>query len=134
VADVAWKAMEFTQHHHLHENHQHEPGNDTKNKPVDEKLESLRSENKRLRNLLEQNLKLLQNLAESPCLLHECPTHVCSFPSMRESGAIYLASIASIIYKKKFFFFLKFNNFIMESVLNFMGLCCFSKTCSCTAI
>ncbi|KAG6784177.1 hypothetical protein POTOM_009863 [Populus tomentosa] len=78
VADVAWKAMEFTQHHHLHENHQHEPVTDTKNKPVDEELESLRSENKRLRNLLEQNLKLLQNLAESPCLLNECPTHLYS--------------------------------------------------------
>ena len=101
VADVAWKAMEFTQHHHLHENHQPEPANDTKNKPVDEELESLRSENNRLRVLLEQNLNHLQNLAESPCLLHECP------PQVRNSllqDAIYLASIISIIYKKKLFF------------------------------
>ncbi|KAJ6730463.1 hypothetical protein OIU85_021275 [Salix viminalis] len=78
VADVAWKAMEFTQHHHLHEKHQPEPANDTKNKPVDEELESLRSENNRLRVLLEQNLNLLQNIAEAPCLLHECPPQLYS--------------------------------------------------------
>ncbi|KAJ6352766.1 hypothetical protein OIU76_001894 [Salix suchowensis] len=78
VADVAWKAMEFTQHHHLHETHQHGSAHDTKSISVDEELESLRSENKRLRNLLEHNLKLLQSLSESPCLLNDCPPHLYS--------------------------------------------------------
>ncbi|KAL9357492.1 hypothetical protein Peur_050745 [Populus x canadensis] len=78
VADVAWKAMEFTQHHHLHEIHQHESAHDTKSNSVDEELESLRSENKRLKDLLEHNLKLLQSLSESPCLLNDCPPHLYS--------------------------------------------------------
>ncbi|CAK7346994.1 unnamed protein product [Dovyalis caffra] len=78
VADVAWKALEFTHHHHLHENHQHESANDAKDNSVDEELESLRSENKRLRNLLERNLNLLQNLSESPCLLKDCPPNLYS--------------------------------------------------------
>ncbi|KAF2296736.1 hypothetical protein GH714_001534 [Hevea brasiliensis] len=73
VADVAWKAMEFTHHHQLH-NHNHENHeSDTKRVSIDEELESLRSENQRLKNQLEQNLKLLQNLSESPCLLNDCP-------------------------------------------------------------
>ncbi|KAJ9146318.1 hypothetical protein P3X46_028599 [Hevea brasiliensis] len=73
VADVAWKAMEFTHHHQLH-NHNHEnQEKDAKCATIDEELESLRSENQRLRNQLEQNLKLLQNLSESPCLLNDCP-------------------------------------------------------------
>ncbi|XP_002513794.2 uncharacterized protein LOC8274107 [Ricinus communis] len=70
VADVAWKAMEFTHHHQLH-NGDHE--DHTKHVSIDEELESLRSENRRLKNQLEQNLKLLQNLSESPCLLNDCP-------------------------------------------------------------
>uniref|UniRef100_A0A2N9HLX1 RRP15-like protein n=1 Tax=Fagus sylvatica TaxID=28930 RepID=A0A2N9HLX1_FAGSY len=67
VADVAWKAMETHQHHKNHEN------KSTNTASSEEELESMRSENQRLRNLLEQNLKLLQNLSESPSLLHDCP-------------------------------------------------------------
>lgn len=70
VADVAWKAMETHQHHKNHENKSTNPASS------EEELESLRSENQRLRNLLEQNLKLLQNLSESPSLLHDCPPDV----------------------------------------------------------
>jgi hypothetical protein len=101
VADVAWKAMEFTQHHHLHEIHQHESAHDTKSNSVDEELESLRSENKRLKDLLEHNLKLLQSLSESPCLLNDCPPHVCNYfykheslnsPFVQISGTVYLIS------------------------------------------
>ncbi|KAM7507732.1 hypothetical protein LguiA_018185 [Lonicera macranthoides] len=66
VADVAWSALEFRNHHGHHEEQQ---------SLVDEEIEldSLRSENQRLKNLLEQNLKLLQNLSESPYLLEDCP-------------------------------------------------------------
>ena len=72
VADVAWMALEKTHHH------QHQEQNTA---TLDEELESLRSENRRLKNLLEQNLKLLQNLSESPSLSHDCPPDVrlCSF-------------------------------------------------------
>lgn len=69
VAEVAWSAMEFRNHHCHHEEQQ---------SLVDEEIEldSLRSENQRLKNLLEQNLKLLQNLSESPYLLEDCPPDV----------------------------------------------------------
>ncbi|XP_031281296.1 uncharacterized protein LOC116139779 [Pistacia vera] len=64
VADVAWKAVECCHHHH----------EETETKAVCRgELESLKSENLRLRNLLEQNLKLLENLSESPCLSNDCP-------------------------------------------------------------
>ncbi|XP_061341952.1 uncharacterized protein LOC133288251 [Gastrolobium bilobum] len=66
VADVAWTAVECR--HHLRHN---VPAND--NCPSDPDLESLRSENRRLRNLLDQNLKLLHNLSESPSFLNNCP-------------------------------------------------------------
>ncbi|KAK3011095.1 hypothetical protein RJ639_011549 [Escallonia herrerae] len=66
VADAAWTAVECCHHQH------HGASNDTPSVEVD-KLESLRSENRRLRSLLDQNLKLLQNLTDSPCLLQDCP-------------------------------------------------------------
>lgn len=79
VADVAFKAVEFSKHHHLpHKTGHHENSgdkNETK-QPLEVKekeLEALRLENQRLRDLLEQNLKLLQNISESPCLLEDCP-------------------------------------------------------------
>ncbi|KAI6690900.1 hypothetical protein NL676_027728 [Syzygium grande] len=76
VADVAWKAIECHHHHHNphgHE-HEHEHEHEASNSPSSEdELESLRRENRRLRNLLEQNLKLLRNVSELPCLLNDCP-------------------------------------------------------------
>ncbi|KAL3736686.1 hypothetical protein ACJRO7_025601 [Eucalyptus globulus] len=80
VADVAWKAIECHHHHHHPHNHEgehehdreHDREHETPPYPEDE-LESLRCENRRLRNLLEQNLKLLQNVSELPCLLNDCP-------------------------------------------------------------
>ncbi|KAF5739660.1 hypothetical protein HS088_TW12G00869 [Tripterygium wilfordii] len=72
VADVAWTAMECCHHLHHHENHE-EGVQETHCASEEQELESLRSENRRLRNLLEQNLRLLQNLSESPCLLNDCP-------------------------------------------------------------
>ncbi|KAM6576141.1 hypothetical protein CsatB_027978 [Cannabis sativa] len=70
VADVAWTAME-TCHKHRHHN-------DSSDEPIqhaspEEELEYLRSENHRLRDLLHQNIKLLQNLSDSPSLLNDCP-------------------------------------------------------------
>ncbi|XWS25157.1 hypothetical protein CRYUN_Cryun27aG0046400 [Craigia yunnanensis] len=73
VADVAWTAMERC--HHLHHNHNHEddsPENHDNSK-LEKELETLKSENQRLRNHLEQNLKLLNNLLESPAILNDCP-------------------------------------------------------------
>ncbi|KAA8546398.1 hypothetical protein F0562_002863 [Nyssa sinensis] len=67
VADVAWTAMECCNHHH------HDEHGAAGEEKEEEELESLRSENRRLRNLLEQNLKLLQNISESPCLSQDCP-------------------------------------------------------------
>ncbi|KAI3794415.1 hypothetical protein L1987_37046 [Smallanthus sonchifolius] len=79
VAEVAFKAVEFSHNHPLHHNNGHRENSGDKNeatKPLDVKekeLEALRSENRRLRDLLEQNIKLLQNISESPCLLEDCP-------------------------------------------------------------
>ncbi|KVI08688.1 uncharacterized protein LOC112528301 [Cynara cardunculus var. scolymus] len=78
VAEVAFKAAEFSHEHHPHlprnNEHQQKSDDDNQKKQVKEKeLEALRLENQRLRGLLEQNLKLLQNISESPCLLEDCP-------------------------------------------------------------
>lgn len=76
VADVAFKAVEFSHDHHLPHMNKHKENSGDKKQPSEMKekeLEDLRSENQRLRNLLEQNLKLLQNISESPCLLDDCP-------------------------------------------------------------
>ncbi|XP_010544681.1 PREDICTED: uncharacterized protein LOC104817267 [Tarenaya hassleriana] len=72
VADVAWTAVECCHHHH------HSHGDDEKSgeiaDPREWELEALRLENRRLRSLLESNLKLFENLAETAVLLHECPS------------------------------------------------------------
>lgn len=78
VAEVAFKAAEFSHDHHphLHRTNEQQQKSGDKNQPVEVKekeLEALRLENQRLRGLLEQNLKLLQNISESPCLLEDCP-------------------------------------------------------------
>ncbi|XVE60340.1 hypothetical protein DITRI_Ditri05aG0121300 [Diplodiscus trichospermus] len=69
VADVAWTAMERCHHHHDHNEH-HDNSN------LEKELEALKSENRRLRNHLEQNLKLLNNLSESPAILNDCPPNL----------------------------------------------------------
>ncbi|KAI4337803.1 hypothetical protein L6164_016178 [Bauhinia variegata] len=69
VADVAWATMEC--HHHIrHHNHQ---VTDESNLSSDEELKSLQSENRRLRDLLEQNLRLLHKISESPSFVNDCP-------------------------------------------------------------
>ncbi|RYQ79539.1 hypothetical protein Ahy_Scaffold5g107758 isoform A [Arachis hypogaea] len=76
VADVTFAAVEYG-HHYLHHKHHNVAAQEppAANCPSDEEeLQSLRSENRRLRNLLEQNLKLLQNLSESPSFLNNCPS------------------------------------------------------------
>lgn len=71
VADVAWTAIERRHHHHDGSNQE-----ETKSSTPDDELESIRQENRRLRSLLEQNLKLLQNLSESPRFVDDCPPDV----------------------------------------------------------
>ncbi|GLT47097.1 hypothetical protein SLA2020_208160 [Shorea laevis] len=70
VADVAWAAAERC--HRFHHNGTHD-NQDKSEAAKDKELESLKSENRRLRNLLEQNLKLLHNISESPAVLNNCP-------------------------------------------------------------
>ncbi|KAL6214972.1 hypothetical protein ACLB2K_014404 [Fragaria x ananassa] len=74
VADVAWKALECVEHfHHEHEHRHHHDEEPKAGAISDGQLEALRAENRRLRKSLEQNLKLLENLTESPSLLNDCP-------------------------------------------------------------
>jgi len=75
VADVAWTAVEHTHHYRRHSHSVPPAAESTDECPSDHDLEALRSENRRLRNLLDQNLKLLQNLSESPCF-DNCPPDV----------------------------------------------------------
>ncbi|KAE9605861.1 hypothetical protein Lal_00024673 [Lupinus albus] len=70
VADVAWNAVEFN--HHIRPRNPPATANDHSSDNDD--FESLRYENRRLRNLLNQNLRLLHNLSESPSFLNNCPT------------------------------------------------------------
>ena len=80
VADVAWTAMEC--HHHLRHHNRDKPNDlatDDAKSSLDEDLESLQSENHRLRNLLEKNLQLLHKLVESPSFVKDCPPDV--FPN-----------------------------------------------------
>ncbi|XP_060197901.1 uncharacterized protein LOC132626889 [Lycium barbarum] len=67
VADVAWSAVEHCHHHHHTET--------TASAVCEEdELKALRSENERLKRLLEQNLMLLHSISQSPSLLeHDCP-------------------------------------------------------------
>lgn len=75
VAEVALTAVECC--HKYNQPHEHHDSQIDNTTPLEEEeLESLRSENRRLKNLLEDNLKLLQNLSESTCLLPECPPDV----------------------------------------------------------
>ncbi|KAJ8424662.1 hypothetical protein Cgig2_003096 [Carnegiea gigantea] len=71
MADLAWSAVEHLHQHENHSNHE-DCGQGGCNLSVEE-LENVRKENRRLRELLEQNLKLLQNLAASPCFINDCP-------------------------------------------------------------
>ncbi|KAB1670539.1 hypothetical protein ES319_1Z157800v1 [Gossypium barbadense] len=72
VADVAWTALECS--HHLH--HHHNGPHNLHNSELQKELETLKSENRRLRNQLEQNFKLLNNLSESPVLLNDFPPNL----------------------------------------------------------
>ena len=80
VADVAWTAVEHTHHYRHRCSHPVAPAA-ADVCPSDQDLESLRSENRRLRNLLDLNLNLLQNLSKSPCL-DNCPPDVFSFKAI----------------------------------------------------
>ncbi|XP_021740366.1 uncharacterized protein LOC110706710 [Chenopodium quinoa] len=72
VAELAWCAAEL-----LHRNnHSDHPDNSVAefNAPLTvEEFEEIRTENRQLKELLEQNLKLFQKISSSPCLLQDCP-------------------------------------------------------------
>lgn len=73
MAEVALTAVECCHKHHLLHDTTPSQGEEQ------EQLESLRSENRRLKKLLEENLKLLHNIAhDSASLLPDCPPHVCT--------------------------------------------------------
>ena len=76
VADVAWSAVERC-HHHTH-SHTDTTSFDVSHSCEEDGLRSLRSENERLKRLLEKNLMLLQSMSQSPSLLQNCPPDVCS--------------------------------------------------------
>lgn len=72
VAEVAWSAIET--HHHIHQHHHdHDYNHDHDSPPSNHDLESIRTENRRLRSLLQKNLELLRDLSLSPCLSKDCP-------------------------------------------------------------
>lgn len=76
VAELAWSAVEHLHHHQQHKNPNSQFYSDSNRGFSDEELIELRNENKRLTELLEQNLKLLKNLSSSNCLLNDCPPDV----------------------------------------------------------
>ncbi|KAJ7965582.1 Elongation factor 4 [Quillaja saponaria] len=93
VADVAWTAMEC---HHHHSHHDPEVTGEAKLSSIDEELQSLRSENQRLRNVLEQNLKLLHNLNEIPSFLDDCPPDLYDRLVANLSSEDYLTRLKSL--------------------------------------
>lgn len=69
MAEVALTAVECCHKHHLL--HETTPSDE------EQQLESLRSENRRLKKLLQENLNLLHNIAlDSASLLPDCPSDV----------------------------------------------------------
>ncbi|KAI3909377.1 hypothetical protein MKW98_007901 [Papaver atlanticum] len=79
VAKVAFEAVEF-KHNHL--DHHHDDHNKSEKEQQyhqvlsieeEKEIEALRFENHRLRNILEENLKLFQNISQSPSLTKDCP-------------------------------------------------------------
>ncbi|PHT26225.1 hypothetical protein CQW23_34156 [Capsicum baccatum] len=71
VANVAWSAVEHCHHHSY--SHTETTTFDPSKEGEEEELKSLRSENERLRRLLQQNLMLLHNMSQSPSSLQDCP-------------------------------------------------------------
>ncbi|KAL0360230.1 UNVERIFIED_CONTAM: hypothetical protein Sradi_3707500 [Sesamum radiatum] len=71
VADVAWAAVECC---HRHGHHATLPSVPEIRERGESDMEALRSENERLRQLLEKNLTLLQEMSSSSTLLQNCPS------------------------------------------------------------
>uniref|UniRef100_A0A1D1YKX7 Dihydrodipicolinate synthase n=1 Tax=Anthurium amnicola TaxID=1678845 RepID=A0A1D1YKX7_9ARAE len=71
VADVAWNAYEH--HRHRQGRPPSAPSDDKPEEEGGEELSLLRSENRRLRGLLADNLALLQGISESPSFSKDCP-------------------------------------------------------------
>lgn len=74
VADVAWTAVECCHHYHRDGHKEAQLPPSLNSNRVEGDLEALRSENQRLRQLLEQNLKLLRPISQSPKSLQDFPS------------------------------------------------------------
>ncbi|XP_047981860.1 uncharacterized protein LOC125222975 isoform X2 [Salvia hispanica] len=74
VADVAWTAVESCHHHLHHDGPKPSPPESKERSDFD--IECIRAENERLRQLLEKNLNLLQDISSSPTLMHNCPSNL----------------------------------------------------------
>lgn len=72
MAEVAFTALEC-----CHMQHQLYQGDHSLHSPSETK--ALQYENRRLKNLLKQNLELLCDLSESPTVVPDCPTDVCAY-------------------------------------------------------
>lgn len=78
VAELAWHAAELL-HHNNHPDHPNNSSGEP-NCPISvEEFKDIRDENRRLKELLEQNLKLLHTISSSPSFLTDCPPDVCSY-------------------------------------------------------
>ncbi|KNA24494.1 hypothetical protein SOVF_014910 [Spinacia oleracea] len=72
VAELAWHAAELL-HHNNHPDHPNNSSGEP-NCPISvEEFKDIRDENRRLKELLEQNLKLLHTISSSPSFLTDCP-------------------------------------------------------------
>ncbi|KAL0391737.1 UNVERIFIED_CONTAM: hypothetical protein Sradi_2396500 [Sesamum radiatum] len=91
VADVAWTAVECCHNHH----HETPPAPEVKERG-DLDIEALRSENERLRKLLQNNLNLLQQISSSPTLLHDCPSDLHDRLMDAVSSESFLNELASL--------------------------------------
>lgn len=97
VADVAWKAMEFREHYQHHHQHKHDDEQQQLPSPEkEEDVESLRTENLRLRSILEENLKLLQRLSQCPSISDDCPSDLYSQLEEAVNSATFMTQLESL--------------------------------------
>ncbi|KAL5704302.1 hypothetical protein ACHQM5_022750 [Ranunculus cassubicifolius] len=95
VADVAWKAMEFRERHQHH--HNHSPSIEKALiESEEQQIESLRNENIRLRDILEENLKLLKGLSDCPNVSDDCPPDLFKKLSATVESANFLTQLDSL--------------------------------------
>ncbi|KAF9608435.1 hypothetical protein IFM89_009801 [Coptis chinensis] len=98
VADVAWEAMEFG-HRRFHQKHNEEENqhaDSASSVNVDEEIESLKVENRRLRKVLEENLKILQRLSACPSIYEDCPSDLYKMLEAAVDSKTFLTQLESL--------------------------------------